>query len=964
MACDPGVAAESQTAYDVDEDETILLLNSGLNDIHDLREKCVVVPCMHVFCITCISTWLRLKRACPLCKGRIMSYMTNITSASVYHEVVVPASPEIPHEHHHARESRGEPIIPRWPRSEDTLHRNNHERRGLDGQVRSSGRRMGVGSSSSASAQAHIGRRVRLSRHGSTAGSLSSADLGAARSAAEPRPYFWRVQQRLTAGLLHSASVAQTASSSQSAGNTTLQWRRSLYSRDLWALPCGAAAESRTPSNGRTHLAPASADRLRRSVGGIPQLVYGGLRSGRDQVIESWIDRELRALLEVEDTTLVRSFVVALVRSAGLHPPNLAAQHHQLSSGRTSMTTSSARQATQPSSGHAVHMGSSVQPASGQASAAECPAASLARFLFEHAAHFWHELCSFGLSGLSLDAWDRDAAYLVKDELVRQLERGISGDAQAHGGAAAREASCQWHSPSAPSRAFQDIDTGSGAARYCQPGCERAPPHAVSQVGDIHALTAAASAAAAAISAMGRGSSGALCGLHDSDPIDRLRGVCEEEREMDEEESVRHPRLPVSHAISELQPMTAHLDPPREPQSQGQQQEQLTSHLSPAVPAHAPQPNNLRRRARWDVTPESLNSLHQPTSATAASSSYLASRQTSMHSPQVLGPPTSPRLSSPASPGAADGVVLQRNGALQSQHDAQAPEPYLNSSHDDSTKDRRRRHRERTGGGRRGGNGRTEECKSRERREEHVEKEIFEHAAYQVEARAGRKSRDLEETAQPRDSRRQHRDDGDRITDRCSRHSKKRACNGGIRHEEKHECGEHHHHPHQRKRERCRGSEGEHEGGCLLARRSGGGSSKKIRSSKLGESKGRSAPHGSPGSASEDLDGMGARYEEEGLGRFPLGGRSRLSRQRGERSLDHLAPCNRWDQSEGRRLLVQGLSLLRDGILGQDGRSGGSVVARGTNQHARPSSSLLEQRGRQGYEAVDENDRWQLSDPL
>lgn len=45
-------------------------LHAGLNDILELREKCVVQPCMHVFCISCLTTWARQKKVCPLCKVR------------------------------------------------------------------------------------------------------------------------------------------------------------------------------------------------------------------------------------------------------------------------------------------------------------------------------------------------------------------------------------------------------------------------------------------------------------------------------------------------------------------------------------------------------------------------------------------------------------------------------------------------------------------------------------------------------------------------------------------------------------------------------------------------------------------------------------------------------------------------------------------------------------------------------
>ena len=45
---------------------------TGLVDIHDPMDKAVVMPCMHVYCLQCITSWTMAwrKRACPLCKVR------------------------------------------------------------------------------------------------------------------------------------------------------------------------------------------------------------------------------------------------------------------------------------------------------------------------------------------------------------------------------------------------------------------------------------------------------------------------------------------------------------------------------------------------------------------------------------------------------------------------------------------------------------------------------------------------------------------------------------------------------------------------------------------------------------------------------------------------------------------------------------------------------------------------------
>ena len=41
---------------------------AGLGEIFDARDKAVVIACMHVFCLACLSRWSALKRTCPLCK--------------------------------------------------------------------------------------------------------------------------------------------------------------------------------------------------------------------------------------------------------------------------------------------------------------------------------------------------------------------------------------------------------------------------------------------------------------------------------------------------------------------------------------------------------------------------------------------------------------------------------------------------------------------------------------------------------------------------------------------------------------------------------------------------------------------------------------------------------------------------------------------------------------------------------
>ena len=80
----------------------------------------------------------------------------------------------------------------------------------------------------------------------------------------------------------------------------------------------------------------------------------------RSRRLQDWVDRELQALLDQEDVSVVRSFVVSLAAAHGLH-------RHQ----------------TRPSGQH--------QPQSSSASEEETIAA-LQPFLHDKTAHFWHEL--------------------------------------------------------------------------------------------------------------------------------------------------------------------------------------------------------------------------------------------------------------------------------------------------------------------------------------------------------------------------------------------------------------------------------------------------------------------------------------------------------------------------------------------------------------------------------------------
>jgi hypothetical protein len=85
-----------------------LLPPAGLTDIQDPRAKAVVSNCLHAFCLPCLSSWLAIKRSCPLCKRRVSSYLYDIRSDALYRERELPPSPE-------PQLKDWEPPAPVWP---------------------------------------------------------------------------------------------------------------------------------------------------------------------------------------------------------------------------------------------------------------------------------------------------------------------------------------------------------------------------------------------------------------------------------------------------------------------------------------------------------------------------------------------------------------------------------------------------------------------------------------------------------------------------------------------------------------------------------------------------------------------------------------------------------------------------------------------------------------------------------
>lgn len=100
----------------------------------------------------------------------------------------------------------------------------------------------------------------------------------------------------------------------------------------------------------------------KRFAGSQPAAVPASLAAAPDRSrrLQDWVDRELQALLDQEDVSVVRSFVMSLATAHGLH-------RHQ----------------ARPNSQHQQQSSSASE---------EGTIAALRPFLHDQTAHFWHEL--------------------------------------------------------------------------------------------------------------------------------------------------------------------------------------------------------------------------------------------------------------------------------------------------------------------------------------------------------------------------------------------------------------------------------------------------------------------------------------------------------------------------------------------------------------------------------------------
>ncbi|KAF8068161.1 EP0 [Scenedesmus sp. PABB004] len=270
----PGAARDAMEA--LQEDDCPVCLQALKS-----ADRAVVRDCMHAFCLVCLQAWCRQQRArrvrrtCPLCKGRIRGYLHTIRGDADYAEHLL---------------------------SDDDCERGARSpaRAPSPGGGEPPGWRAAV---LRGTARPAPGRRQRPGGGG-----------GGEGAAGEPRPYWWRVQHAL-------ASVARGGGTGGAAqpgggGDAALEARREVYyaGGGLWAQPHHTAVTAAAAA-GASAAAPG---------GGGGGARRGGLLRVPDAALEAWIARELSALLREPADSLLVAFVKGLVGGYGISLPQRA----------------------------------------------------------------------------------------------------------------------------------------------------------------------------------------------------------------------------------------------------------------------------------------------------------------------------------------------------------------------------------------------------------------------------------------------------------------------------------------------------------------------------------------------------------------------------------------------------------------------------------------------------------------
>lgn len=320
-----------------------------LTDVTSASERAHVMPCLHAFCFSCIRRWAQLRRECPLCKGIFTSILYNVHSDGRHEELVLNSLHSLK-----LRCTGSSDAVTERPTAVTSLLR--------DARLEYETLRSGM-----AASDLHYPPQSQSFYRYSRTNTRSNPDRhphnepqrSADGTLAEPRPYFHRVQRQMSS---RAPEVVQQPA--QRDADDSELWRRSLYSTGCWALTMPAASPSDRPPQEASRGSAAIAQHGRRSSA-------TATVAAREQRLDEWVTRELRALLRQQDVLVVKGLALSLLKSKSpRHAEMQQRPQHELS-----------------------------------------PQDALQPFLRHHAHHFWHELCAFAATRYSLQTYDRLVRY-------------------------------------------------------------------------------------------------------------------------------------------------------------------------------------------------------------------------------------------------------------------------------------------------------------------------------------------------------------------------------------------------------------------------------------------------------------------------------------------------------------------------------------------------------------------------
>ncbi|KAG2494034.1 hypothetical protein HYH03_007681 [Edaphochlamys debaryana] len=391
------------------------------------------------------------------------------------------------------RPGDAEDLLRQLHRIADRLAEHGDPRNGLD-----AGPRFRPALAAGPSGGAAAGRRGRDGEQGERERERDQGEgAGGSRQPREPRPYFFRLQQRLaataaatagTAGLPRVAhrfeaapgasatgAAASAAAGAATAGHrpagaaaagpaglipapdsttTAFAARRRVYELGVWAMGVTVPPPGRGGGSRGAPMAPAS---VAPAAGGSEVAAAASAAAlrqpARREQLEAWIWRELAALLQRTDLTLLRGLTWGLVEVHGLErdwrepeewsrgrDPQPGPGPGGAASAAAAVADAGAAGAAGPAAPVGGDSAGGVRHGAGGAGGGGGgPVEALRPFLFEHAGHFWHELRCYALSGLSLPAYDacvREGQLRIVLAPPGDGDGGIAGDGGTGDGAA------------------------------------------------------------------------------------------------------------------------------------------------------------------------------------------------------------------------------------------------------------------------------------------------------------------------------------------------------------------------------------------------------------------------------------------------------------------------------------------------------------------------------------------------